>query len=1173
MAGDTYTMKMDASSFLDGARKVEQALAQLRAAFGQTTQTLEAFTNAARNAQNAMQGLRTSTTGIGTTINGVRANFNNFNTSLQATQQRLTAVQQVTTNITANINRATSANKGFLLSWQSIARFFEARVLFNSVQEIYNGITEGTQRAAEFELVLGRIRTLAPDLAGGYNEWGESVKRISRTFGVDATDAAKSYYTALSNQIGNSIQEIEAFTRTTAQFSRVTGATAEQGNNLFSSAINAFQIKVGEADVVASKFFKAIDLGRITAEKMSGSFGRVAVAASTMGVSIDETLAALSTLSRQGVTDADAMTQVLNLFNKLIKPSESLKELFKEWGYESGQAAIQAEDLTGVLARFDEELRTKGVARIGELVNDLRGMRGTLGLTGKGLQEFNRDLRLISSSQQDYNRAVQVTSETMGFQWLNEINRVKVAFTDMGQSIISVLVPVSQYVGGLTNLLRDIATAAAATGTALLLNFLKPAYGATLTLAAAMAGLRTAIVSTFAFITGPTGIIAAIAGFAVWRLTAESTASRMSRTFEEAYTTITENSKIARDQISRDYEQISNQIKKTFQTVLKDIGTRTADYNRYISELDANIAGLRRRVDDMVRTNIGAITEAISDLNARIRELDKLRDQSQTSIRKALAEAASQDFKFSIDELSNAKQALTFRERTSKLLADQLALARSGNLSDALRLEEEAENTLRNYVSSAKAAFSELKRLDAEIASVQKKLQKADEPAERIQYERQLIDLQAQRNELARDTSQINQARDLAKFAKEEAAAREQISQLAERERKAAEEQRTQLEGYQETLKAAFDELQGFLVKSNDNLLKLAGGPEAQLQRVAELVKTVNDAQQGANAVLKKPLGFDLGQQSEFTQLISSIRDRITAQSRVNELSEQQRRAAELQIENEKELKDATEKHSAAMAERDSLLARAVLLSKELSSVSFTRWTSQIQGEQGSDAGKLRQALLQIAEITERRQLDPTSVTSSNAQLSALFNQIEEITRRGNAYLTSTASSQLQELIGTEGALFGAVKAAETSNLKVQELKQNVVNLQEAFRLMGRSGVESTQSITASIRELITTLQQIPAAPIAAPQARAAGGSIRGTDSVHAMLSPGEFVVNAAASRKFYSQLVAMNSSNRNYSSGGSVTNVGDLHVSMQATGNTNVDATRLGRAIKREIKRGALKL
>jgi hypothetical protein len=90
----------------------------------------------------------------------------------------------------------------------------------------------------------------------------------------------------------------------------------------------------------------------------------------------------------------------------------------------------------------------------------------------------------------------------------------------------------------------------------------------------------------------------------------------------------------------------------------------------------------------------------------------------------------------------------------------------------------------------------------------------------------------------------------------------------------------------------------------------------------------------------------------------------------------------------------------------------------------------------------------------------------------------------------------------------------------------------------------------------------------------AAGGQARGTDTIAAMLSPGEFVMNARSSRKFFPQLVAMNAgvSPAFRADGGSVTNVTIGDVVVQNQGGTGRIGRTAAAAIQREIRRGTSK-
>ena len=175
----------------------------------------------------------------------------------------------------------------------------------------------------------------------------------------------------------------------------------------------------------------------------------------------------------------------------------------------------------------------------------------------------------------------------------------------------------------------------------------------------------------------------------------------------------------------------------------------------------------------------------------------------------------------------------------------------------------------------------------------------------------------------------------------------------------------------------------------------------------------------------------------------------------------------------------------------------------------------------------------------------------------------------------------------------------EKFRLAQQELQAQRANLElalqalrnEAMRIAKEMGaitpvatttVDALSPMTQAIKDATTALgsfraslllrSELPPTPTAIKDA--SGGQIYGTDSVPALLSPGEFVVNAGATRQFYSQLLAMNSGVSRFANGGPVTNVtGDFNVSVNTSGNESVDVQRIGTLLRREIRRGTISL
>lgn len=92
------------------------------------------------------------------------------------------------------------------------------------------------------------------------------------------------------------------------------------------------------------------------------------------------------------------------------------------------------------------------------------------------------------------------------------------------------------------------------------------------------------------------------------------------------------------------------------------------------------------------------------------------------------------------------------------------------------------------------------------------------------------------------------------------------------------------------------------------------------------------------------------------------------------------------------------------------------------------------------------------------------------------------------------------------------------------------------------------------------------------------GFSPRGTDTVPAMLSPGEFVVNSRSARKFYSELVAINAGVRPVYRAeggpiGSTTNVGDIVINVPESQSGRVSGRSLAKELRRELRRQTSRL
>jgi TP901 family phage tail tape measure protein len=166
--------------------------------------------------------------------------------------------------------------------------------------------------------------------------------------------------------------------------------------------------------------------------------------------------------------------------------------------------------------------------------------------------------------------------------------------------------------------------------------------------------------------------------------------------------------------------------------------------------------------------------------------------------------------------------------------------------------------------------------------------------------------------------------------------------------------------------------------------------------------------------------------------------------------------------------------------------------------------------------------------------------------------------------------------VNEAAAAQAAKQAAYEANLYGEIIKQVTLGVSDVIR---KEQMTSTISINKSIieawfaaqRSVTPTTQIVNGLPV--PQVKASGGMMHGSDSVSALLTAGEFVVSKQASRRYYNQLVGMNSGGAVTANHSSNVNVGDVNIALNSSGGVATDVQKIGHALRREIRRGTVRL
>lgn len=379
-----------------------------------------------------------------------------------------TAAVQVANNVTAVKNAAAGTaphTTHMLLSFQSLVRIFQVQLLHSFFGDLSRGIQSSIDDAVKLQIRISEIKTITQGAKVSADGWITSLRSVSDAFGLDILDVAEGAYEAISNQIVNASTAM-GFLTESAEFARATVSTLGQSVNLLSSILNAFSINALETEHVAAVLFKTIELGRVRAEDMADTVGATARLADQAGVKFEEFAASIAVTTIQGVRFDSANTLMRNVLLKLLKPTDEMRKLFRDWGVESGEAAIATFGFSGVLKKFSEELEKGGIGRLAESLQELRAIQGVVTLAGGDFDaKFAETLDKIGGSAltaktalEEYERAKKITQETAGFKFEKQQQQFKNVFVvDFGEKFLRELVSVSDKVGELTETFKALA--------------------------------------------------------------------------------------------------------------------------------------------------------------------------------------------------------------------------------------------------------------------------------------------------------------------------------------------------------------------------------------------------------------------------------------------------------------------------------------------------------------------------------------------------------------------------------------------------------------------------------------------------------------------------------------------------------------------------------------------
>ena len=1092
------------------------------------------------------------------------------------------------------LQKANQATQKWTISWETLSRVVATQLIVRALSQIRNALNDAVSEAIEFQRQVALIQTIAG--GAGFTEIAESVRSISDNFNIPLLETAKGVYQALSNQVGDFGESLR-FTEEAAKFAKATNSTLADSVDLLSGAMRSFGLSVEDTGRISGIFFTAIDKGRVTATELANAFGRVGPAAKEIGISLEELAAAAATISDKGIGTSETLTQFRGIITALTKPTDEMKKKFRELGFASVESAIGTRGLSGVLTDLASSTdgTTQGFAK---LFPNVRGIGGALALTGDNLRDFAINIEEARANGEDFANSKFLTATSTDAEKLTSaINKVKNAFTvELGQAIVKLgadllgnektitltTEAIKVLAASLPQLAAGLVAVAGAVGV-MKLSLLALASPVNIVIAA-LAALAVAIPLAFEAI-DRARTNAAFAGLSALE-------AQNKKDLEEFRKT--QNDKLKAAKATDD--AIVQGVKERFRPIAKE----------YFRDLEAAKAANKALVKDTERrlgSVVGARTKVIQALESAIQDSDNLIQQSQNRIDDIQQRQSDRKFEFNTRGFSDAQKVgvLVARAADEARAAEQSLIKAFESGDDNLKQRALAQFQRADSIAAEAQSIGQRAGSRALEARSAKELE--DIARRQISAEQRINDLQSQRVEQQKKekTAQeeiLRQIREQQEIVLANTGQLDQNDQLFDPAEEAKRAKARQ-EGLKKIAKLAFSSKDfraadalglGNLVRDiQDDLqrtpIELQFNVEKSVQRFGDSVRKSFSTLDIKFPFLKQ-LEAAVGQslRNSIDQVPQAL-DQITAEAQGITGQQNQQNVLDQEIVKQRQEIELLIQKLEARAPLRSQVQDQFKPAVEATNATIAR-LKELAKSDSINVGAIQ------TELQSLRQLDFGSKFGTLATDAKLIG--EAFTR------AATLSQSLQkvdpvtpEQIQRLQILDGILRQAGVSNIlsAASSLSTNVVN---AVQPTGTIATNA-QSTATSYQLALQQLQQIAAigvpsgtitvqqASVAAAQGRtllgqkslyfAQGGTVnRGMDTMNVKARAGESIINPDSTRKFFSQIQAINAGKPPIfrEEGGGVTNIGDVKININGSESPQATAREVMKAFRREKRRGS---
>ena len=189
---------------------------------------------------------------------------------------------------------------------------------------------------------MNKVKNLVGASQKQIDQWSEDLLDLAPKVGKSPKELADALYFVSSSGIKTA--KVLGTVKVSAQASALGLGEAEVVADALTSAMNAYADSNLTAREATNVLIKTVREGKLEADELAQSIGRVLPISSKLGVSFQDVGASLAAMSLQGLDAAEATTALRGIFSATFKPTADAKNALESVGLTAEKLRKQLKD-------------------------------------------------------------------------------------------------------------------------------------------------------------------------------------------------------------------------------------------------------------------------------------------------------------------------------------------------------------------------------------------------------------------------------------------------------------------------------------------------------------------------------------------------------------------------------------------------------------------------------------------------------------------------------------------------------------------------------------------------------------------------------------------------------------------------------------------------------------